>query len=52
MAEGMAVKQDIKTVPMKYNKDRSEETAELAQSNSSRPKRGGRRQGRNRKSQS
>ena len=30
MAEGMAVKQDIKTVPMKYNKDRSEETAELA----------------------
>ena len=30
MAEGMAVKQDIKTVPMKYKKDRSEETAELA----------------------
>lgn len=30
MAEGMAVKQEVKTVPIKYKKDRSEEEAELA----------------------
>ena len=31
MAEAMAVKQDIKTTPIKYKKDRSSEEAELQQ---------------------